>query len=78
MLEIFSYLKSENIMDIWQEVVDECTREWLEIYRKGKSDGELGSVFFRMAIVLGLPEGVDDSNPDVIESLSEIRQACGR
>lgn len=57
------------------------TEHWLQLYEQHRELGALrGSIFWRLAVVAGLPEGVDATDPRVVEAIKVIQQAtagCG-
>lgn len=61
------------------DVNDELTREWLEVFNEHKAYGgdPANSIFFRMALHT-LPLGVDPENEDVKKAIEEIRESVAR
>lgn len=56
-------------------IMESVTQEWLECFKESKENGGLTSVFFRLTPIIGLPEGVDPENPEVIAAIEDIKIA---
>jgi len=49
------------------------TDDWIECFDEAKANGNLSSIFFRLALHT-LPEGVDGDDPRVVSAINEIRE----
>lgn len=53
------------------------TDEWIECFQEAKDADQLRTPFFRLAVLIGLPMGVDEDDERVRAALRDIAKANG-